>query len=44
MMLVNVDVAQRDIKHVYLDGAKSLRPDLDRPPQHAQNEGSTTVR
>jgi len=37
MMLVNVDVAQSKIRHVYLDGATSLRPDLE-------NEGSTTIR
>jgi len=37
MMLVNVDVAQTKIRHVYLDGATSLRPDLE-------NEGSTTIR
>jgi len=41
MMLVNVDVAQSAIRHTYLDGAKSLRPDLDRAPQP---EGSTTRR
>jgi len=41
MMLVNVDVAQSAIRHVYLDGARSLRPDLDGT---AQREGSTTVR
>jgi chorismate mutase len=44
MMLVNVDVAQSAIHHVYLDGAKSLRPDLDRAPQHVQHEGSNVVR
>ncbi|HEY7992766.1 MAG TPA: chorismate mutase [Candidatus Eremiobacteraceae bacterium] len=41
MMLVNVDVAQSEVRHVYLDGAKSLRPDLERAQQR---EGSTTVR
>ena len=41
MMLVNVDVAQSAIRHVYLEGARSLRPDLDSTPQR---EGSTTVR
>ena len=41
MMLVNADVAQSSIRHVYLDGAKALRPDLDRPPKR---EGSTTLR
>ena len=41
MMLVNVDVAQSAIRHVYLDGARSLRPDLERA---AQPEGSSTVR
>lgn len=28
LMLVNTDVAQADIAHVYLDGAAGLRPDL----------------
>jgi len=41
MMLVNVDVAQSAIRHVYLDGARSLRPDLEGAPQR---EGSSTVR
>ena len=41
MMLVNVDVAQSAIRHVYLDGARSLRPDLE---GSAQREGSSTVR
>jgi len=41
MMLVNVDVAQSAIRHVYLDGAMSLRPDLEGT---AQREGSSTVR
>jgi chorismate mutase len=41
MMLVNVDVAQSAIRHVYLDGARSLRPDLEGA---AQREGSSTVR
>ncbi|HET9342710.1 MAG TPA: chorismate mutase [Candidatus Eremiobacteraceae bacterium] len=41
MMLVNVDVAQAAIRHVYLDGARSLRPDLEGAQQR---EGSTTVR
>jgi len=41
MMLVNVDVAQSAIRHVYLDGARSLRPDLEGT---AQREGSSTVR
>ena len=44
MMLVNVDVGQTGVRHVYLDGAKSLRPDLERAPQQAQHEGSTPVR
>lgn len=29
MMLVNTDAGQPAIRHVYLDGARSLRPDLD---------------
>lgn len=29
MMLVNTDTDQPAIRHVYLDGARSLRPDLD---------------
>ena len=41
MMLVNVDVAQSAIRHVYLDGARSLRPDLE---SATQREGSSTVR
>ena len=41
MMFVNVDVAQSAIRHVYLEGARSLRPDLEDAPQR---EGSTTVR
>jgi chorismate mutase len=28
MLLVNTDAAQADVKHVYLDGAAALRPDL----------------
>jgi len=28
MMLVNTDKGSKDIKHVYLKGAKTLRPDL----------------
>lgn len=28
MMLVNTDMSQADVKHVYLDGAAALRPDL----------------
>lgn len=28
MMHVNTDVAQKDIQHVYLEGASVLRPDL----------------
>ena len=28
LMLVNTDAAQSDIKHIYLDGAARLRPDL----------------
>jgi chorismate mutase len=28
LMLVNTEAAQSDIKHVYLDGAARLRPDL----------------
>jgi len=28
MVLVNTDKAQADIKHIYLGGAKALRPDL----------------
>lgn len=28
MMLVNTDAAQGTVRHVYLDGAESLRPDL----------------
>lgn len=28
LMLVNTDVAQIDIKHIYLGGAAALRPDL----------------
>ncbi|HKW45529.1 MAG TPA: chorismate mutase [Candidatus Eremiobacteraceae bacterium] len=31
LMLVNTDVAQTDIKHIYLGGAASLRPDLRAP-------------
>jgi chorismate mutase len=30
LMLVNTDAAQTDIKHIYLDGAAALRPDLRR--------------
>lgn len=41
MMVVNVDVAQSAIRHVYLDGAKSLRPDLE---DASRREGSTTLR
>lgn len=41
MMVVNVDVAQSAIRHVYLDGAKSLRPDLE---SASRREGSTTLR
>lgn len=41
MMLVNVDVAQSAIRHVYLDGAKALRPDLE---PAGGREGSTTLR
>ena len=41
MMLVNTDVVQSAIRHVYLDGAKALRPDLERAQQR---EGSTTLR
>lgn len=29
MMLVNTDAGQASIRHVYLDGAKALRPDLE---------------
>ena len=29
MMIINSDKAQKDIKHVYLDDAKNLRPDLN---------------
>jgi chorismate mutase len=29
MMLVNTDAAQSSIRHVYLDGATALRPDLE---------------
>lgn len=28
MFHVNTDLSQQDIKHVYLEGAKALRPDL----------------
>jgi chorismate mutase len=28
LMLVNTEVAQADVRHVYLDGAARLRPDL----------------
>lgn len=28
MVLINTDKSQRDIRHVYLNNAKSLRPDL----------------
>lgn len=29
LILADVDRAQKDIRHVYLSGAKNLRPDLD---------------
>ncbi|AZU63146.1 chorismate mutase [Neobacillus mesonae] len=29
MLHVNTDIAQKEINHVYLNGAKVLRPDLD---------------
>ncbi|MED4204212.1 chorismate mutase [Neobacillus mesonae] len=29
MLHVNTDIAQQEINHVYLNGAKVLRPDLD---------------
>ena len=41
MMIVNTDVGQSAIRHVYLDGAKALRPDIERAQQR---EGSTTLR
>lgn len=28
MVLVNTDVSQAEIRHVYMEGAKALRPDL----------------
>jgi chorismate mutase len=31
LMLVNTDVAQTDIQHIYLGGAAALRPDLQAP-------------
>ena len=30
MMLINTEKGQKDVRHVYMDGAASLRPDLDR--------------
>lgn len=30
MVTVNTDKSQRDIKHIYLGGAKALRPDLSK--------------
>lgn len=40
MMLVNTDVGQDGVRHVYMDGAQSLRPDLH---QHAATKESTTA-
>ena len=31
----NTDLAQADVRHVYLRGAASLRPDLNAPHEHA---------
>ena len=41
MMLVNVDIAQSAIRHVYLEGATTLRPDLEHT---SEREGRTTLR
>ena len=30
LILADIDKKQREVHHVYLDGAKNLRPDLDR--------------
>ena len=46
MMLVNTESAQSAIRHVYMDGAQALRPDLraDAPRADAPTKESTPVR
>ncbi|MBV8163369.1 MAG: chorismate mutase [Candidatus Eremiobacteraeota bacterium] len=39
LMLVNADVAQAQITHVYLEGARRLRPDLS--GEHPETAGTT---
>ncbi|MBV8340698.1 MAG: chorismate mutase [Candidatus Eremiobacteraeota bacterium] len=40
LMLVNADVAQAQITHVYLEGARRLRPDLS-GEEHPETAGTT---